>query len=47
MESDKISIIKKNLPDFIKYESIRAIMLEKILNKGLIEVTSLPIDTYI
>ena len=30
---DKISVIKKNLPDFIKYESIRAIMLEKILNK--------------
>ena len=30
---DKISVIKKNIPDFIKYESIRAIMLEKILNK--------------
>lgn len=29
---DKISIIKKSLPENIKYESIRAVMLEKYLN---------------
>ena len=29
---EKISIIKKSLPENIKYESIRAVMLEKYLN---------------
>ncbi|MBQ3422643.1 MAG: helix-turn-helix domain-containing protein, partial [Romboutsia sp.] len=29
----KISIIKKNIPDFIKYESIRAVILERMLEK--------------
>ncbi|MGL5693247.1 MAG: DNA helicase RecQ [Peptostreptococcaceae bacterium] len=28
---DKISVIKKNLPNYIKYESIRAIILEKYI----------------
>ena len=30
---EKISVIKKNLPDYIKYESIRAVILEKYLEK--------------
>jgi ATP-dependent DNA helicase RecQ len=29
---DKISIIKKKLPDYIKYESIRAVILKKYYN---------------
>ncbi len=29
----KISLIKKNIPDFIKYESIRAVILERMLEK--------------
>jgi len=28
---EKVSVIKKALPDYIKYESIRAIILEKQL----------------
>jgi len=30
---EKISLIKKNIPDFIKYESIRAVILEKMIRK--------------
>ena len=28
---DKISVIKKSLPDYIKYENIRAVILEKYI----------------
>lgn len=33
---DKVSIIKKNLPEYIKYESIRAIILEKYLEGSIV-----------
>ncbi|MEF9991580.1 MAG: DNA helicase RecQ [Romboutsia sp.] len=32
---EKIGSIKKELPDYIKYESIRAVILEGLLNNGL------------
>ena len=35
------------LEDVDRYNTLSEKVLEKILNKGLIEVTSLPIDTYI
>lgn len=37
----------KYLEDVDRYNTLSEKVLEKILNKGLIEVTSLPIDTYI
>ena len=30
---DKIQVIKKNLPDYIKYEAIRAVILKNIILK--------------
>lgn len=29
---EKVSVIKKVMPDYVKYESIRAVILEKYLN---------------
>ena len=31
---DKIQVIKKSLPDYIKYEAIRAVILKKIIFKN-------------
>ena len=30
---EKVSVIKKVMPDYVKYESIRAVILERYLNK--------------